>query len=119
MTPRTLTRWKILDKACLAVDPACKVSVPKLARERVERRLDALSPEAFEAEMAETVEFLARMRARTLEIWAAFQAETRAMDADGRADPARATPPGLYAAYDAADEARFQRNCMKEVRHAA
>ena len=114
-----MTRWKILDKACLAVDPNCKVIVRKDARAKVEARLDSLAPDAFEAEMAETVAFMARMHARTLEIHARFADETREMDQLARSEP---TPrPGLYAEYDAADEARFQRDVMsmREVRHAA
>ena len=69
-----MTRWKILDKACLAVDPNCKVTVRKDARAKVEARLDSLAPDAFEAEMAETVAFMARMHTKYLEMEAAFYA---------------------------------------------
>jgi hypothetical protein len=73
-TRKELTRWTILDKACRAVDPESKIPVSKRAREEAEMRLAVLSPEAFDAKLADDVAFLARMRAKTLEMRAAFYA---------------------------------------------
>ena len=86
MARKPLTRWQELDRACLAVDPECRVRVPSLSRQKAEARLASLTPEAFEAETRETVEFLARMRAKTLEIRAAFYACMEAREAAERAE---------------------------------
>jgi CRP-like cAMP-binding protein len=85
MARKLETRWTLLDKACRAVDPSCKIPVNALSKAKTDARLMSLTAEEFDAEMSETVAFLARMREARRRLDEAFAAETREMDRRARA----------------------------------